>query len=430
MKINKLFWIFGLIFVIGSTIVFAQGPVTSFFRMPWLVFVVNILIVWSVLFVVQLFVIRSQDTRVKVVAWIVSLVLAFLIVWNYTPRGAAYLWEAGWIAQYLRLTFLVNTIILAIAIFYIAGFLNIAPQTPQGQIGLILGSLLLAGMIAYSLPAGTWIWNENNVQNFWKYLREPKKGILTIDGKNIFESRLFIFITSTVLFAWFFTSFIPALSQSSPRLTYLMAFIIGANLASRGTTSGTLIGIGEAFAIIIIGSQVAAAFGKGWIGWIIGITLVEWIFCAVFNQSRIFQVIGDVGGTILNSTFVSTIIALWIFSLALKSPNWVVGLAVAGVGLALGLSNFLPSFVSLGLGDHFRRMLNFNICQLLATHTIVASASTGPSGIISSFFGGLPGGRLWDYVAGLGAISGVIMLYRFRNALGLNAIRRWFGGGP
>lgn len=368
----------------------------------------------------------------KVVVWIATLALAFLIVWNFTPRGAAYLWEGGWIAQYLRLKLLVNTAILSVAIFYVAGFLGMTPQTMQGRIGLIIGSILLAGMIAYSLPADEWIWQEKNVKTLWNYLRGPK-GILTIDGKNIFESKLFIFITSTVLFAWFFTSYIPALSQSSPRLTYLMAFIIGANLASKGTTTGTLIGIGEAFAILIIGSQVAAAFGKGWIGWLVGVTLVEWIFCAVFQQSRIFQVIGDVGGTILNSTFVSTLIALWIFSLALRSPNWVVGLAVAGVGLALGLSNFLASFVWLGLGDHFRRMLNFDVCQLLATHTIVTSAATGS--VVSKAFAGMgipiPITGTWlDSVAGFMAVSGALYA-GFKLWQSRHTFRSWFGsGGP
>ena len=266
MKINKLFWIFALIFVFSSASVLAFS-LSDIYRNPWFIFFVNLLIVWSILYVAQLFIITSQDTRVKVVVWIATLVLAFIIVWNFTSRGAAYIWETGWIAKYLGIKFLVNTALLSIVIFYFAGFLNIAPQTPQGRIGLILGSILLAGTIAYSLPADKWLWQEDNVKKLWDYLRGPERdetradgtkvkigGILTLDKANVFESRLFIFITSTILFAWFFSAYLRM--EQSPRLTYVMAFIIGANLARTGTTSGTIIGIGEAFAILIIGSQV------------------------------------------------------------------------------------------------------------------------------------------------------------------------------
>lgn len=209
-----------------------------------------------------------------------------------------------------------------------------------------------------------------------------------------------------------------------------MAFIIGAQLASKGTTTGTMIGIGESFALLMIGSQVAASFGGRWWGWIIGVTLVEWIFCAVFEQSRALKVLGEVGYVILSSGFVSTLITLWIISLALRSPNWVVGAVIALFGGIVGIVNYTGA-----LGSGFRAMLNYDICKLLAQHTATAPASTASGGIINNAFAdwgmNVPYGGPWlDYIGGIGAIIGTILIYRFRNVLGLNLIRRLFGRGP
>lgn len=392
MKINKSIWIFALIFVLSSASVFAF-ELSDIYRNSYFILIVNALIIWSILFVAQTF-IPNPDAKVKLVLWIATFGLTALIVWNFTPRGAAYLWEVGLIAQYLKGWIIVNTIIFSIGLHMVAGFLEVKLETKSGKIGLILAAILLGALMANNLGNKA-LWDTKNYIKIKDYLLAGEHdetmpdgtkvkvgGILTLDKDEVFESRLFIFLISTILFAWFLNSYMGLGNQ--PKMTFIMAFIIGANLASKGATSGTIIGLGEAFAILIVGEQVAHGLqGPRFWGYLLGIILVEWIFCAVFQQSRILVLLGGIVKQLLQSNIVSVFLVLYITWQSLRSLNPKVVIWTAIVGTVVVIGNKITGL----LGDLVAGLINIDICGILAQQKIVASASSA-TGKVASVIGG------------------------------------------
>jgi hypothetical protein len=304
MKLNKIILAVVLGFVLSLPSVFAQSGI---FANSWVIFITNLLIVWVILFILASFV-PTQDNKVKVVLWIATVVLAFVIVWNWGGRGDVYIWRVDWIANYIGLWFIVNTLILGAVGYFGLGFLEVNPTTKQGQIGMVLVVLLFSGIIANEI-GDQFILSTDNAKALQEYLfgkevNTGRQGIATkvVGGQTIREVvpitkggiftyqypnyRLLIFIVSLILFSWFFTGF---LLPQSGKLSYVLAFIIAANLASRGTPMNTMITIGEVFAIIMVQKQITSQGGifSGFIGWFTTITLVEFIFCAVFGYSAI-----------------------------------------------------------------------------------------------------------------------------------------------
>lgn len=420
MKINKSIWIIALIFILSSLSVFAF-QLSDIYRNFYFILIVNGLIIWSILFLAQMFLIPNQDAKVKLVVWIATFAIAALILWNFTQRGAAYLWEAGWIAQYLKLWIIVNTILFSIGLHILAGFFELKTETNSGKIGLIILAILLGALMANNLGNKP-LWDTQNFQKLKDYLlggtheetrpdgtKVTVGGILTLDNKDVFESRLFIFLISSILFAWFFNSYL-GLGQQNNKLTYLMAFIIGANLARQGTTSGTIIGLAEAFAILIVGQQVMHTWGgQRLIAYLISIVLVEWIFCAVFNQSRLFLFIGGILKALLQNNAILAIVVLWITFQSLRSPNPMVWLGTLIGGALLAITNKITGLI----GDFVAGIINLDICGILSQSKIIATASAGTGTIVSSIGGGAtqfagfipPSASL-----GIGAIITILMI--------------------
>lgn len=313
MKINKMILAVALALVMSLPSAFAQSGI---FANSWVIFITNLLIVWAILFILASFV-PTQDNKVKVILWIAAIVLAFVIVWNWGGRGDAYIWQVGWIAQYIGLWFIVNTLILGAIGYFGLGLLEVNPTTPQGKIGMVLLVLLFSGIIANEI-GDQFILSTDNATALKQYLfgKEVSTGkqgtvkeivggqtvhkVVDITKGGIFtyqkpHYRLLIFIVSLILFSWFFTGF---LMPQSGKLSYVLAFIIAANLASKGTPMNTMITIGEVFAIIMVQKQIAGQGGLfgGVIGWIATIVLVEFIFCAVFGYSAIAIQLGQIFG--------------------------------------------------------------------------------------------------------------------------------------
>lgn len=398
MKINKSIWIFALIFVLSSVSVFAF-ELKDIYRNSYFVLIVNGLIIWSLLFVIQMFLIPNQDAKVKLVVWIATFGLAALILWNFTPRGAAYFWEVGLIAQYFKLWIIVNTIIFSLGLYMLAGFLEVKLETMPGKIGLIIVTIVLGALIANNI-GNLPLWHKDNqtFHRLYNYFLGPdgpvtkqdgskviEGGILTLNKTDIFESRLFVFLISTILFAWFLFSYIEMGNQA--KLTYLMAFIIGANLARTGATSGTIIGLGEAFAILIVGKQIAHGINIGsrfW-SWTLAIILVEWIFCAVFQQSRLLVLLGGIVKQLLQSNIVSVFLVLYVTWQSLRSLNPKVVMWTAIVGTVVVIGNKITGL----LGDLVAGLIDINICGILAQQKIVASAAAGTGTAISGIGGGI-----------------------------------------
>ena len=278
MKINKLSWILALVLLVSIPAAFAQSGI---FANPWVVFITNLLIVWTILFILVSF-IPTQDNKVKVILWIATIVLAFVIVWYWGGRGDAYIWKAGALSTFFNIRILVNTIIIAGVAYFVAGFLGFNTTTKQGQIGLGILAIFIGVIVAINI-GNEWLWDTSNVKALYDYLL-GKEGILRYEKPHY---RLFIFGISTLLFAWFFTSYL--MPQGDKRLSWAIAFIVSANLAARGAPTDTIIALGEVFALLIIGKQTTQ--GAGWlgtiVGWTVAITITQFVFCTVFGKSGV-----------------------------------------------------------------------------------------------------------------------------------------------
>lgn len=397
MKINKLFWIFALALVLSSASAFAfeLSDILKIHRHPIFIFIVNSLIIWSILFLIQASLLKNQDAKVKLVVWIATFALTALIVWNFTPRGAAYFWEVGLFAQYFKFWIIVNTIIFSLMVHLVAGFLDVKLTTPSGKITMVVVAIVLGALMASNLGDKK-IWDTDNGKYIYRYLLVERYeetqpdgtkitvgGILTLSKDNVFESRLFIFLISSILFAWFFNSYL-GLGQQNTKLTYLMAFIMGANLAKYGTTSSTIIGLGEAFAILIVGQQVMHTWGgQKLVAYFISIILVEWIFCAVFNQSRLLLFVGGLLSQLLQNKVVYGLIALFFAYHAMRAgPKAAIGVLVGLAGIG-----YLNEKLSGYLSDTVTGLLQIDICKILSQHKIISSASTA-TGKVAGAIGG------------------------------------------
>ena len=320
MKVNKFLWVSVLVLLVSVPLATAF-TLSDILRNPWFMFAVNTLIIWIILFIIQAyFILPEKIARVKVVIWIVTVVLAGVIAF-FLVGGRGYIWEAElFFTPYFKLWIIVNTIIIAAIGYFGLGFLGVSPPTKQGQIGMALLVILFAGIMAVEIGDKFIIHTDNaqalkeylfgdevkigqaNVKiapNVYKTVDTTKGGILTYKAPAAPGAggyRLLIFVISLVLFSWFFTGF---LMPQGGKLSYVLAVIIAANLASKGTPMNTMITIGEVFAIIMVQKQIAGQGGifGGVIGWIATIVLVEFIFCAVFGYSAIaIQLSQTLGG--------------------------------------------------------------------------------------------------------------------------------------
>lgn len=277
MRINKAFWINAFILLISVPIVFAQPAI---FQSPFFIFAINIIVVWSVLFMLQTVLMPDRLAKQKAIAWFVTLILAVIIVWVST-RGAGFIWSVGPFASLFSFKVVANTIILSgAAYFALVGLLGIKLESKQAQIGAVLFIIFLAAILAARMP--NYIWETETWQSFYNFIL-GEEGILTTN-----ENRVYVFIASAVIFSWFFIGFLK-LGEGNNRLSYALAIIIAADLARRGLSTDTIIKVGEVFTILIIGKQLQSEF-RGF-GWIVAAAIVFWISYFLFGDRGIAGII-------------------------------------------------------------------------------------------------------------------------------------------
>lgn len=285
MKINKMLWISALILVLSIPSAFAA---VGLFENPWFIFAVNVFIIWIILFILQAFLPKEVVAKAKGVIWIVVFAAAVVIAF-FVAGGAGYIWQIGLIAPFLG-WIAVNTIIIATVGYFGLGLLGVEPKTNPGKIGMGLLAVFFAVIIALNI-GDKWLLDTNNAAALKDYLLGPEDKTKNIGGILRPEAdayRLWIFLTSSLLFVWFFTGF--AMPQSDKRLSWALAILLGAILARQGTPLDNIMGMGEAFAIVVIGKQIATGGGiSGAAGWLMTIFLVEFIFCTVFKTSKLIQ---------------------------------------------------------------------------------------------------------------------------------------------
>lgn len=311
MKMNKMILAVVLAFLVGIPAAFAQ---TGIFANSWVIFITNLLIVGTILFILVSFV-PTQDNKVKVILWIAAVVLAFVIVWNWGGRDDAYIWQAGWISQYLGWAFIVNFIIITGVIYFGLGLLDVNPTNMQGKIGVALLAILAGGIIANNI-GNDWLWKDKNVDAAKDYLFGPEKKVgTTKDGKTVdvttggilrpeggFNSRLIVFIVSALVLSWFFIAFLN-ITTGNNKLSYVMAFIVAASLAHKGENIDMVRNMAEILSLLIVIKQIPpdmvsgllAGVGTG-LRYFVAVLLVAWVFCTAFGTS----VFGDILSPILS----------------------------------------------------------------------------------------------------------------------------------
>jgi hypothetical protein len=312
MKLNKIILAVVLGFAVSVPLV-AALTLTDIVRNSWFIFITNVFIIWTILFVVQSFIVKSQDTKVKVVVWLATFVLSIVIAWNIagTP-GSAYLWEAGWLAQYLGWAFIVNFLIITGVIYFGIGLLGVNPPTWQGKIGVALLAMLAGGIIANNI-GNDWIWKDKNIDVAENYLfgHEKKVGTTIKDGKLVDETeggilrpekpyRLLVFVIATLVLSWFFIAFLN-ITTGNNKLSYVMAIIIAASLAHRGESFDMVRNMAEVLSLLIVIKQIPPDVFGGILGglgtpirYFVASMLVGWIFCTAFGTSALGEIMSPV----------------------------------------------------------------------------------------------------------------------------------------
>ena len=336
MRKNNLIWIFGLIFIIGLPEVFAQTifdslSSLSIFTNSYFILFVNSFIIWAVLYIAQAFIIPKKEGKEKAVIFLISLILAFIIAWNLVG-SSVYIWNIGGLPSYLfNKYFLVNVLIIAGATWFGLGLLGVNPTLKQGQIGMAILVILISGLVANNIGNGhnKFVWDSDNAKAGFDYLFGPERTI-TVEDKAVKEKsgdihlkthqeklggilrpekpyRLFVFLLSGMIFAWFFQAYLN-ITTGGGKLSWAIAFLVGANLARTGTEFDIVLKIAEAFAFLLILKQIPPDIigvgGLGGIGQIVGGTirylvaaiLVGFIFCTAFGVSNIGTILKDVPG--------------------------------------------------------------------------------------------------------------------------------------
>ena len=298
----------------------------------WQYIIINALIIFAVLFVAQAALLHGKEGKEKSVAWMLALVISVALSWFISSDG--FIWQNGIFgkyAQYANIKLIVNTLIITLVLWFGVGFLNInTGDKKEKKVGIILLILFVSVMIAFNI-GDAWLWSHKTVQFFYDYLfgdeitvgrgplRQEKEvpahpwlgpfggkkkiieevpgkgeditvgGILTLKSPRY---RLAIFILSTLLLKWFFTSLI---DLKDNKLSWVIVIILSATLARRGAPLTIVFAMLEIFLLIVIGKALSA--GTGSLGAIMAmiftIVLVEFLFCIVFGSSAISTTIAQ-----------------------------------------------------------------------------------------------------------------------------------------
>ncbi|MEK6983949.1 MAG: hypothetical protein AABX33_05225 [Nanoarchaeota archaeon] len=265
MKIGKMLWISALILVIGIPSVFAQEVSP---RNPWVVLAINTAIIWVILFLLQYILMPEKSDKEKAILWIATFGLSFIIAWVFIG-SSGFIWEVGAFAGMFNPVVIVNTILISGVVYFSLGLLGVPLESKQGKVGALLLITFIAAII--SLRLESYVWNTQTLQQFYNYLL-GEKGILSPE-----DNRLYVFIGSAVLLSWFFVGFLK-MGEGYNKLSYAMALIIAADIAKSGTTTDTIIKLGELLSIIVLGKQL----GGKWYNYFVAVGLVLWISYIVF----------------------------------------------------------------------------------------------------------------------------------------------------
>lgn len=270
MRKNNLIWIFVLflINIITLPVAYAQAATAS-----WFYVFVNAAIVGVILFALQTFLIPGKVDKEKTAVYVIIIAASLLIGLLFGREGLIY--NTGIVGAFFRTyawyIILVNALIITAVLYFVLGLLDknkrFMPGSPQGISGV--GILLFLISIVFAVKLGNrWIWQLENVQYFITYL-------FGADGILVYP-KIIVFITSFVVLAYFFTVYLGQKIAGSKFITYALAAILAASMASAGVGLPIVIRIAELVFLIVLADALEGKVGDATYKWGLAFLIVGW----------------------------------------------------------------------------------------------------------------------------------------------------------
>lgn len=236
---------------------------------------VNTAVIAVVLFILQAFLVPGKTDKERASVWGIIIAVSLLIAWFFGSQGL--IWQTGPIGAFFKsyawYKVLGNALAIGAVLYFLLGWLDVPKRlgSAEGKTGYALLLFIIAFMLALKM-GNSWLWEQGTIGGLINYFLGDE-GILTLD-----KNRIFVFIGSGVLLAWFF-NFI-AIGKENKTINYILAFLFAAHLAS-GAEPYTIDSIKNLVLIIgtwILGSNLSEKFTGQWkvAGYGIAFFLVYW----------------------------------------------------------------------------------------------------------------------------------------------------------
>ncbi|MBW2989732.1 hypothetical protein KY358_05450 [Candidatus Woesearchaeota archaeon] len=247
MKDKRLIWIFAALVSVAGAMAAeeALSPAGNIAR-----FIVNVFVVFSILFLVQIFLLKDviKDKNQKKIVYVLIMAGSLFISWAYGRSG--YIWSRGKYAAYINPQFIVNSVIFTLILFilYEALAKKHMPQGKEAKFGATILLLLLGIGFAGSLyrsPSGNvggkpvYLWETNWWSTGKNYLFSPPRGIFVLTKAN---PNLVILIVSFFFFIWLFNRLLSADQNKLPvQAKIALSLLLAAQIASGGYSLNSLL---------------------------------------------------------------------------------------------------------------------------------------------------------------------------------------------
>ena len=254
---------------VGDTINSAAG-----FLGGWKYFIVNGVIIFSILFVLQSLLMPGKGDKEKNVTWMILIFVSGVVSWFLSSTG--YIWTHPKIGLLFNYYVLVNTAIISLFLYLVLGLLKVKMDSGPGKTGLWIMIAIVALLFA-TKRGNNWVWSISSVRGIIDFFF-GEKGILTLDPATG-NYRLFIFIIMGLSLSWLFTFL--EVSKQTPKLNYVIAAMIASTFARGGADLNSALLAGQFIAIIIIGLQLADKTKNKAVGFAAAALLIEWSVSAI-----------------------------------------------------------------------------------------------------------------------------------------------------
>ncbi len=152
----------------------------------------------------------------------------------------------------LNLKVIVNAVLIGTIAYLVIPLLLGKDKAPQSKPALTAMLILIIFLsIVFAISIGdVYIWQQKGIKPIVDYFI-GSEGILK-------AGRLGVFLGATALFMWFLNFLgVGSAEKGKPsKVNFALAFLIGMHLAKSGISGNTLIGIGQAFALIIFWQNI------------------------------------------------------------------------------------------------------------------------------------------------------------------------------